>query len=136
MNDQDFLGAKLALFVGADLVVILRDDKADIPFPGHWDFPGGGREAGEGPAACVLRETREELGLVLAERDLIYRRCYQSETHKSWFFTAHLAAARVDDIVLGDEGQCWQLMPPDVYCDHPKGVPNFQSRLKDYLSQQ
>ena len=116
MIDQDFLGAKLALFVGADLVVILRDDRADIPFPGHWDFPGGGREAGESPAACVLRETREELGLVLAE--------------------AHLAVARVDDIVLGDEGQCWQLMPPDVYCDHPKGVPNFQSRLKDYLSQQ
>lgn len=135
MNDQDFVGAKLALFVGADLVVILRDDKPDIPFPAFWDFPGGGREAGETPAACVLRETREEIGLILTEDDLIYRRCYRSETHRAWFFAAHLTAARVNDIVLGDEGQCWQLMSPDVYCNHPKGVPNFQSRLKDYLDQ-
>ena len=46
---MSFIGAKLALFIGADLLTILRDDRPDIPFPGHWDFPGGGREGGESP---------------------------------------------------------------------------------------
>lgn len=133
MSDEDFIGAKVALFVGADLVVILRDDKPDIPFPAHWDFPGGGREAGESPEACVLRETAEEIGLQLSPDDLTYRRCYQSEGQIGWFFAAHLAAAVAGQIRLGDEGQCWELMSPETYCSHPKAVPNFQTRLKDYL---
>ena len=48
-----FSGAKLALFLGADLLVIRRDMRPDIPFPGHWDLPGGGREGEE-------EEPREE----------------------------------------------------------------------------
>ena len=36
-----FSGAKLALFLGPDLLVILRDDRPDIPWPGRWDLPGG-----------------------------------------------------------------------------------------------
>ncbi|CUH79186.1 nucleoside triphosphate pyrophosphohydrolase [Tritonibacter multivorans] len=135
MSDQDFIGAKLALFIGVELVVILRDDKPDIPFPAHWDFPGGGREDGESPAACVLRETGEEIGLHLSEDDLSYARCHQTTSQAAWFFAAHLPASRAQDIELGDEGQCWQLMSPAAYCEHPKGVPNFQSRLKDYLDQ-
>ena len=56
---MSFDGAKLALFLGKDLVVILRDDKPDIPYPAHWDLPGGGREGAETPEACALRETYE-----------------------------------------------------------------------------
>ncbi|WP_366141375.1 hypothetical protein [uncultured Shimia sp.] len=41
-DDTDFHGAKLALFVRSRLVTILRDDKPDIPWPAHWDLPGGG----------------------------------------------------------------------------------------------
>ena len=45
--NMPFRGAKLALFVGDDLAVILRDDIPHIPFPNCWDFPGGGREGDE-----------------------------------------------------------------------------------------
>ena len=58
-----FNGAKAALFIGTDLLCILRDDLAHIPFPAHWDFPGGGREGTETPKETVIRETREEVGL-------------------------------------------------------------------------
>jgi len=68
---MSFSGAKLALFLGVDLLVILRDDRPDIPYPGHWDFPGGGREGQETPEACALRETREEVGLVLRPSELV-----------------------------------------------------------------
>ena len=67
---MEFSGAKLALFLGQELLVILRDDRPDIPYPGHWDLPGGGREGDETPQACVLRETQEEVGLKLTENDL------------------------------------------------------------------
>ncbi|NIZ15446.1 NUDIX hydrolase [Phaeobacter sp. HF9A] len=131
-----FKGAKLALFLGPHLLVILRDDIAGIPFPGHWDFPGGGREGDETPEACVLRETYEEVGLALAEADLSYARRYATPDGASWFFAAHLGAHHAADIRFGDEGQGWELMTPGQYSAHPLGIPNFKTRLQDYLGAQ
>jgi len=130
---EDFAGAKLALFLGADLVVITRDLRRDIPWAGHLDFPGGGREGGETPEACVLREAEEEVGLILSESDLVWRRRYQRPNGLFWFFAAHLPAARARDIVFGDEGQGWQLMSPDAYCADALAIPHFCSRLQDYF---
>ncbi len=128
-----FHGAKLALFLGNDLAVILRDERPDIPWPGHWDLPGGGREGRESPAACVLRELREELGLCLVESDLAYARAYHRDGLIFWFFAARMPAALADDIIFGAEGQLWQLMPVADYLSHTKAVPQFQTRLRDYL---
>lgn len=131
--DGDFIGAKLALFLGDQLVVILRDDTPTIPFPGHWDLPGGGREAGEAPATCALRETAEEIGLTLLPADLTYGRRYDTAEGVVWFFAAHLPAARAGDIRFGDEGQGWELMTPAAYLAHDLAVPSFQTRLRHYL---
>ena len=54
-------GAKAILYRGAELVTILRDDIPTIPFPDHWDLPGGGIEPGETPLDALLREVAEEL---------------------------------------------------------------------------
>ena len=53
------VGAKIALLAGARVLTHLRDEIPSIPFPGHWDFPGGGREGGESAEACALRELHE-----------------------------------------------------------------------------
>lgn len=131
---MSFIGAKLALFLGEQLLVILRDEKPDIPYPGHWDFPGGGREGDESPETCALRETQEEVGLTLSQAELIYARSYLRPSGLRWFFVARLPEARVTEIILGDEGQCWQLMSPEAYLAHPLGIPSFKDRLRDYLS--
>jgi mutator protein MutT len=34
-------------------------------FGGRWEFPGGGLHPGESPAACVVREIQEELGVTI-----------------------------------------------------------------------
>ncbi|WP_068056250.1 NUDIX hydrolase [Nocardia xishanensis] len=47
------------------VVMYLRDDFPHIPFPNRWALPGGMLEAGESTAECVLREIKEEMGLVL-----------------------------------------------------------------------
>jgi mutator protein MutT len=43
--------------LAGDRVFLLRNERAE------WELPGGRLEAGEDPAACVVREIREELAI-------------------------------------------------------------------------
>jgi len=51
---------------------VLRNEEGEILLHhrsdfGIWDLPGGGAELGESAEACVVREVREETGLVVQE---------------------------------------------------------------------
>lgn len=129
-----FQGAKLALFLGEDLAVLLRDDFDHIPFPDHWDLPGGGREGNEVPLACALRETREELGLIIDPSDVTWGKRFAGQNGDKWLFAAHMPETRATKVVFGDEGQRWALMAPDVFVSHPGAVPVFAARVRLYLS--
>lgn len=134
----DFEGAKLAILKGDQLVSILRDDKADIPFPNMWDFPGGGREKGESPETCALRELREELGLRLDEAALIYRRRYASGRQGevvTWFFVAEVPDLDINRLRLGEEGQAWRMWDVSRYLRMANAVPIMKTRLAEYLEQ-
>lgn len=131
---QDFTGAKLALFLGHHLAVIRRDDRDGLVWPGFWDFPGGGREDGESPVACVLRETQEELGLAVPPDALMWARAFvRPDGAVGWFFAAHLPEDWADRARLGDEGQEWALMTALDYLAHPLAIPHFKERLRLYL---
>ena len=132
-DNREFAGAKLALFIGARLLVIRRDDRPDIPWPGYLDLPGGGREPGETAEACILRETREETGLLLTAEHLIWARFYPEDPTPAWFFAAHLPSRAERDVVFGEEGQGWALMEPQTYVDSAEAVPHFRLRVRDYL---
>ncbi|MGX9357012.1 NUDIX domain-containing protein [Roseobacteraceae bacterium S113] len=129
-----FLGAKCALFLGADLVVLRRDDKPGLLWPGALDLPGGGAEAGETPEETVLREISEEIGLRLAPDVLFYRRKYQKPEGFVWFFAAHLTADRASDIVFGNEGQGWGLMTAQAFMSAPDAVPVLAERVGHYIA--
>lgn len=129
-----FLGAKLILFIGGKLLVIRRDDRIDIPWPDHLDFPGGGREGDETPELCVLRETEEEIGLSLSASDLVWRLQINGPSGLSVFFAAEFGPDVAQRIKLGDEGQSWDLIAPYSYFAHPKAIPHFADRLADYLA--
>ncbi len=106
---MEFVGAKIVLLIGDRLLTLLRDDIPTIPYPGWWDMPGGGREGGESPEACVLRETREEFGLVLGAELLAWRAVFDSPTTggQAVWFAARLPRSAERDIAFGDEGQGW-----------------------------
>lgn len=129
-----FGGAKLALYLGDTLAVILRDATPGLIFADHWDLPGGGREGDESPQACALRECREELGLLVPEHAVRWGRSFPEGADIKWFFVAQLPQSAVDDVVFGNEGQKWRLMSEAEFLAHPKAVPAFQERLKIWVS--
>ena len=129
---MDFVGAKLVLVQGADLLTYLRDDKLELPWAGQWDLPGGGREGVETPEACVLRELEEEFGLRLGPERLEWRRVWPSmmdAARLSVFFAGRILVAEVAAIRFGDEGQYWRMMPVAEFLAHDRAIPEMQRRV-------
>ena len=133
---RDFRGAKAALVLGHRIAVLRRDDIPGIDFPGMLDVPGGGREPGESPEACVLREIAEETGLRLAPERLVWGRLYENPHHPlpGWFFAAPIAAAEAAAMKLGDEGQSIGMMDTQEFLDAPDAIAHLKPRLEDALA--
>jgi 8-oxo-dGTP diphosphatase len=135
MVKEAFTGCKLAYIFECKLLVYKRDDRADIPFPDLWDFPGGGREEDETPEECVLRELQEEFDISLPESRFTYKKKVINHLNNgnAFFFVVNGKQSEIDAISFGDEGQYWKLMAIDDYMAHPKGIPALKSRLLGYL---
>ena len=135
---MDFVGCKVLLVNGNQLLTYLRDDRPGLVFAGYWDLPGGGREGDETPEACVLRELHEEFGLTLPEARLRRRWEYPSmmdANRASWFFAGVISTAEISAIRFGDEGQHWQMMPVEDFVTHRQGVPELQRRTRLALAE-
>lgn len=116
------------------MLVYQRD--RGVPWPGYWDFPGGGREDGETPQTCLRREVHEEFGLDLPEGAITWARAIPSmmdHTSVAWFFIVHLPARAETDIRFGDEGQRWALMLLSDVANMPNLVPALRDRLTLWL---
>jgi 8-oxo-dGTP diphosphatase len=81
------------------LIIYLRDDKPDIPFPNHWDFIGGHLEDGETPEQALVREVREEIGVELTEWRFFRR--YECVTGDVYPNTKFIFYASIDDHAAG-----------------------------------
>ena len=130
---MNFHGAKAALFIGRQLLVYLRDDRPDIPWPGHWDFPGGGREGDETPIETLRREVDEEFGLIIPDAAIRWKRLFPAQQladTQVWFFVVTLPVGAKRNIVFGEEGQAWRLMPWHDFATLPKVVPSFAPRME------
>jgi 8-oxo-dGTP diphosphatase len=127
-----FHGAKAALFLGDQIVTLLRDDKPGLPWAAMWDLPGGGVEEGESPLQAIIRETWEEVGLHVTAGDIALRQDWPSASRadlNSAFFVIRLPADRAADLRLGDEGQEIALMEPAAFLAHPQAIPFLKLRL-------
>ena len=67
------------------VLLLLRDDKPEIPFPNHWDVLGGHVEENENPAECIVREMLEEIDYKL-DSPMLFKVFHQFEKieHTYW----------------------------------------------------
>ena len=68
MDKKDYDGCTHAFVRNSARSIIIRNGKVAMIYSRKYDyykFPGGGIEKGETPEEAVIRETREEAGLIL-----------------------------------------------------------------------
>lgn len=131
-GERDFVGAKIVLLLGRSMVSLQRDERSDIPWPGLWDLPGGGRDGDESAETCVIRETFEEVGVLLRPEHLIWRKFYVTP-RPAWCFAARLDASIETQLRLGSEGQRVELFDPAEWVMRDDVVPHFRIRVSDAM---
>lgn len=82
------------------ILLILRDDKSEIPEPNTWQLPGGGVEEGEDHFQAIQRELEEEISIIPQQL-----KCLGSAPDNTKVFFAFLTDEEVTNIKLGNEGQ-------------------------------
>ena len=73
MDKKDYDSCDNAFVRNSARSIIIRDNKVAMIHSRKYDyykFPGGGIEQGEDPVAAMIRETREESGLVVLENTI------------------------------------------------------------------
>jgi len=85
------------------VLMYLRDEKPEIPYPGMWSLLGGMLAAGESPAECLRREIEEEIGVALDPDQVQHLRTRDLHYGIEHTFLAHIDF-EIDDVVL-TEGQ-------------------------------
>lgn len=132
----DFGGAKIAILRGDNVLTLQRDDRPDIPYPGEWDLPGGGRERDETPIQTATRELLEELNVRFDPNKIIYSAeelADNDSQERVHFFMARWDDLFDDGIILGDEGQRWCWMSIPDFLSRKDVVKPLRGRLRRAL---
>ena len=112
------MGTKLVLvaacaLVDADTRVLIAQRPAGRPMAGLWEFPGGKVEAGERPEQSLIRELREELGVVVKE-DCLAPLTFASHAYPDFHLLMPLyVCRRWDGTVTALEGQSLAWVRPN-----------------------
>jgi 8-oxo-dGTP diphosphatase len=104
--------------IDADGRVLLAERPTGKMMAGLWEFPGGKVEAGERPEQTLIRELKEELGIVVSEPCLAPL-TFASHAYPNFHLLMPLyVCRRWEGIVRAQEGQRFAWVRPN--------------RLKDY----
>ena len=83
------------------ILLFLRDDIPNIPYPNMWDVPGGHVEKFESPESCIVREMKEEMNLILGDFELFSEIEFEDRIEYTFWAKANFD---IDEIEL-TEGQ-------------------------------
>ena len=105
--------------VDADGRVLIAERPAGRTMAGLWEFPGGKVEAGERPEETLIRELKEELGIVVKEACLAPL-TFASHTYPEFHLLMPLfVCRRWDGIASAQEGQRLAWVRPNRLEEYP-----------------
>jgi 8-oxo-dGTP diphosphatase len=105
--------------VDADGRVLIAQRPAGRPMAGLWEFPGGKVEAGETPEATLIRELKEELGIIVNEACLAPL-TFASHGYADFHLVMPLyVCRRWEGTVRAQEGQDLAWVRPNRLKDYP-----------------
>jgi len=84
-----------------EILLMLRDNKPDIPFPNQWCILGGGIEKDETPEDAIKREMMEEIELALVDPQLFKAYEWEDKDEHAYHVTLDLDL----DVTPVHEGQ-------------------------------
>ena len=131
------MSVKLVLVAACALVdpdgrVLIAQRPAGKPMAGLWEFPGGKVEAGEKPEATLIRELREELGIVVNEACLAPL-TFASHGYADFHLLMPLfVCRRWEGTVTALEGQQLAWVRPNKLRDYP--MPPADEPLVSHLT--
>ena len=105
--------------IDADGRVLIAERPAGKTMAGLWEFPGGKVDAGERPEDALIRELKEELGIVVKEACLAPL-TFASHTYTDFHLIMPLyVCRRWEGIVSAQEGQKLAWVLPNRLKDYP-----------------
>ncbi|MBV8419509.1 MAG: 8-oxo-dGTP diphosphatase MutT [Hyphomicrobiales bacterium] len=119
------MSVKLVLVAACALVdtdgrVLIAQRPVGRPMAGLWEFPGGKIEAGERPEDTLMRELKEELGIVVDEACLAPL-AFASHSYPDFHLLMPLyVCRRWQGTVTALEGQKLAWVRPNRLRDYPK----------------
>jgi ADP-ribose pyrophosphatase YjhB (NUDIX family) len=130
--------ASAAIFRGGEVLLIQRGKEG--PLQGLWSFPGGRIEPGEPVRTAVLREVREEAGVVaelagvLDVRD-VFRRDPEGRVLDQYLLAVFYGRWVSGDPVAGDDAMAARFVPLDAVHALPTtdGAPDLIRRAAALL---
>src|SRR5712691_3817321 len=105
--------------IDADGRVLIAERPAGRSMAGLWEFPGGKVEAGETPEATLIRELKEELGIIVKEACLAPL-TFASHSYADFHLLMPLyVCRRWDGTVRAQEGQDLAWVRPNRLKEYP-----------------
>jgi 8-oxo-dGTP diphosphatase len=117
--------------IDPDRRVLIAERPPGRAMAGLWEFPGGKVEAGERPEQSLIRELKEELGIVVDEACLAPL-TFASHSYSDFHLLMPLyVCRRWDGIVTPQEGQRLAWVRPERLQDYP--MPPADAPLVSHL---
>jgi 8-oxo-dGTP diphosphatase len=118
--------------IDTDGRVLIAQRPPGKPMAGLWEFPGGKVEAGERPEQCLIRELREELGIVVKE-ECLAPLTFASHLYPDFYLLMPLyVCRRWEGIVEAQENQALKWVRPNTLRNFP--MPPADEPLISHLT--